>query len=598
MGAKIGKMCSGKEPVKTAPAQSSVCPMTGMQGGTCPMTGLPGQSGHVSGQVSLSQASDDRQAFVSFILNASSDDQSPEYKELRGFLTRCFVDCDTDFDGLIGPADFDKLVERAGALPRKWGFAPTTVEMFANDAPKIAFRTKTFKEIDTAGLGSFALDQWLTWGIAHVRMKAQYLSRSAAQTKMSASAEGFKQFTVAAARTRHCPEYKELYHFLQDCFVQADDDHSGLVDAWEFDKMIELAAAAPRKFGFAPPSNETYKSDADRIAARTVMFKQILAKNTRSGLEKISFNAWLEWAYAHICAKAKTLDPTLTGEPPAFDDLSNASFGGNVARAKGGSHRGISAELANNSKEMFIKFVKAAAASKKTPEYEELHHFLLQCFQECDLDFDGVIKLEEFDNLVERAGSLPRKWGFAPTTLEMFKTPEQRIAFRTKIFNDINKAKSGSIYFDEWMDWCYEHVCQKARTLNEAEAQSKMETSAQDFSAWVLAAASSRESPEYKELYHFLHECFMRADDDNSGLVDMWEFDKMIELAAAAPRRFGFAPPTNKTYKNDEERIAARKVMFDAIAAKNQRNFRDKIGFNAWLEWAYAHICEKAKMLK
>merc|ERR1711937_160257 len=319
--------------------------------------------------------------------------------------------------------------------------------------------------------------------------------------------------------------------------------------------------------------------------------------NTRSGLgEQIAFNAWLEWAYAHICAKAKNLDPTLSGESPAYDDLSNASFGGNQ-QAKNGSRRGISAELANNDKEMFIKFIKAAAASKKSPEYEELHHFLLQCFQECDLDFDGLIKAEDFDNLVERAGSLPRKWGFAPTTLEMFKTPEQRITFRTKIFKDINKAKTGTIFFDEWMDWCYDHVCQKACLLNEAEAKSKMEACAEDFKVWVLAAARSRETPEYKELYHFLHDCFMRADDDNSGLVDAEEFDKMIELAALAPRRFGFAPPTNKTYKSDEARIIARKAMFDAIAARNARSFRDKISFDAWLEWAYAHICEKAKFL-
>merc|ERR1719356_1471403 len=151
------------------------------------MTGLPDQSGNVSGQVSLSQASDDRQAFVAFILNASSNDQSPEYKELRWFLTRCFVDCDTDFDGLIGPPDFDKLVERAGALPRKWGFAPTTAELFANDAAKIAFRTKIFKEIDTSGVGTFALDEWVTWCLAHISIKANYINYATAETKMNTS---------------------------------------------------------------------------------------------------------------------------------------------------------------------------------------------------------------------------------------------------------------------------------------------------------------------------------------------------------------------------------------------------------------------------
>mmetsp|Transcript_26835 Transcript_26835/g.73795 ORF Transcript_26835/g.73795 Transcript_26835/m.73795 type:complete len:612 (-) Transcript_26835:174-2009(-) len=595
MGATIGMMCSGAEKKKAL----KVAAMTGQQG-TCPMTGLPAGPaavpGAVAGRVSLSEASDDRGSFVRFIKNAAADDQSPEFKELRQFLIRCFVDCDTDFDGLIGPADFDKLVERAGALPRKWGFAPTTQEMFANDAPKLAFRKKTFKEVDTAGLGSFAIDQWLDWSLKHIRVKAQLLSYANADTKRSTSAEGFREFIIAAARSRHCPEYKELYHFLQDCFNAADDDHSGLVDAWEFDKMIELAADAPRKFGFAPPSNETYRSDAERIAARKAMFQQILAKNQRGLTEKISFNAWLEWSYAHICAKAKVLDPSLSGEPPALDDFSKAGYGTAATRAKS-SARGISAQLANDNKEAFIKFIKAVAASKESPEYKELHHYLLQCFVECDLDFDGLIKVEDFDGLVERAGALPRKWGFAPTTNEMFKTVDQRVAFRQNIFKDINKSNSGTIYFDEWMEWSYKHICQKASLLNEAQAESKMESSQADFRAWVIAAARTRASPEYKELYHFLQECFMRADDDQSGLVDATEFDKMIELAAAAPRKFGFAPPTNTTYKNDEERIRARTAMFDAIAANNKRNFRDKIGFNAWLEWSYSHICQKAKVL-
>lgn len=247
---------------------------------------------------------------------------------------------------------------------------------------------------------------------------------------------------------------------------------------------------------------------------------------------------------------------------------------------------------------MFIKFVKAAAASKESPEYEELHYYLMECFIECDLDFDGLIRLEDFDNLVERAGSLPRKWGFAPTTLEMFKggAAEQE-KFRTKLFKEVNKSGSGAVHFDEWLEWSYTHIVEKAKSLNEKDAVSKMETNAEDFKKWIIAAAKDRSSPEYKELYHFLRECFTSADEAQTGLVDSQGFDKMIELAGAAPRRFGFAPPTNKTYKTDEERIKKRQAIFDAIASKNRRSFRDKIPFQSWLSWAYAHVCEKAKTL-
>ena len=34
--------------------------------------------------------------------------------------------------------------------------------------------------------------------------------------------------------------------------------------------------------------------------------------------------------------------------------------------------------------------------------------------------------------------------------------------------------------------------------------------------------------------------------------------------------------------------------MFDDIAAKNEWGMRDKISFNAWLEYGYSHICEAA----
>jgi len=216
---------------------------------------------------------------------------------------------------------------------------------------------------------------------------------------------------------------------------------------------------------------------------------------------------------------------------------------------------------------------------------------------ECDLDFDGLIREVDFDNLVERAGALPRKWGFAPTTLEMFKSEGEKVAFRQKIFKEINKSDNGTIHFDEWLDWSYDHICGKAKLLNDKDAQSKMESSIEDFKKWVIAASKSRTSPEYKELYHFLHECFMRADDTQTGLVDAQGFDRMIELAASAPRRFGLAPSTKATYKTDDDRIRERQIIFDQIAGRNRRAFRDKIPFQSWLQWAYAHICVKAKVL-
>merc|ERR1711972_595525 len=166
---------------------------------------------------------------------------------------------------------------------------------------------------------------------------------------------------------------------------------------------------------------DTYPSDAARVAARTKMFNEIASKSIRGLKDKLPFNAWLEWAYAHICTKAAKLDPSLSGKAPAVGDLSEASFGSATNRMKLSSvMRGITVSHASNDRATFVKFIKKATASKESAEYQELRHFLMDCFVECDTDFDGLIKTDTFDDMVERAGTLPRKWGFAPTTTEMF----------------------------------------------------------------------------------------------------------------------------------------------------------------------------------
>ena len=96
--------------------------------------------------------------------------------------------------------------------------------------------------------------------------------------------------------------------------------------------------------------------------------------------------------------------------------------------------RGITVAHATENRATFVKFIKKATATKDSAEYAELRHYLMDCFVECDTDFDGLIKADTFDDMVERAGALPRKWGFAPTTSEMFSSEDQQAAYRLKIF--------------------------------------------------------------------------------------------------------------------------------------------------------------------
>jgi len=165
------------------------------------------------GNVSLEHAKDDRASFVLFIKKAVDDHESPEFVELRRFLMDCFVDVDRDFDGMATREDFDTLVEKAGNLPRKWGFAPTTEEMFATEEAKKSWRDQAFKEVNKSGTGTIPIDEWVNWCLEHIVLKAKLLSTQYATSKMKTNAEDFKYWICSAAKTRHCPEYKELYHF-------------------------------------------------------------------------------------------------------------------------------------------------------------------------------------------------------------------------------------------------------------------------------------------------------------------------------------------------------------------------------------------------
>ena len=55
----------------------------------------------------------------------------------------------------------------------------------------------------------------------------------------------------------------------------------------------------------------------------------------------------------------------------------------------------------------------------------------------------------------------------------------------------------------------------------------------------------------YRELYFFLLKTFQSGDVMRTGEVDPVSFDKMIEAAAAAPRRHGLAPKSSAMFAND-----------------------------------------------
>ena len=73
-----------------------------------------------------------------------------------------------------------------------------------------------------------------------------------------------------------------------------------------------------------------------------------------------------------------------------------------------------------------------------------------------------------------------------------------------------------------------------------------MEKTREEFITWIRIAMNDRKSGAFEELYQFLLNCFTRADPSCTGRVYTDRFDSLIEEAAALPRRYGYAPVTNR----------------------------------------------------
>merc|ERR1719181_1647218 len=303
------------------------------------------------------------------------------------FLMQCFSEADQDRDGKVIFAEFDAMVEKAGAIPRLHGLAPLTADLFRDTEARIAGRKKHFNAIDSNRLGYITFGDWLEFTYAHVVDKTAELANSRTmapeQETVTASLEKMRRsefisFCRAATGDRSSPEFERLYQFLLECFSAADNDYDGKVDAEEFDMMVELAARDVRRLGLAPTHKQTYRTVEERRAARRQLFQAMDSDNSGA----IGFEEWLEYALKHIAGKVATAP--LTNARTMYGD-----------------------------KNEFIEFVTALSASRSSAEFKTFYTFLLQCFSEADQDRDGKVIFSEFDAMVEKAGAIPRLHGLA-----------------------------------------------------------------------------------------------------------------------------------------------------------------------------------------
>jgi len=245
------------------------------------------------------------------------------------------------------------------------------------------------------------------------------------------------------------------------------------------------------------------------------------------------------------------------------------------------------------SREEFVVWIRMAINDHRSGAYDELYGFLCQCFVRADVKRCGKVDLNHFDALIEEAAELPRRYGYAPKSEAMYPSEGLRTAARAKQFLDMDTDNTGYITLSQWIKFAVNHIVGKVTTLpKDYLAGSSADVSKGEFISFIKRAVDPK-NPEYKELYFFLLRTFQAGDKEGKGVVGPHDFDKMIEVAAEAPRRHGLAPKTSVMFKNDSERIANRMETF----SKLDKTGAGKISFDNWLSYALEHINGKAKSI-
>ena len=105
----------------------------------------------------------------------------------------------------------------------------------------------------------------------------------------------------------------------------------------------------------------------------------------------------------------------------------------------------------DKTKEEFMRFIRYAMSDEKTDAFSELSNFLTTCFIRADTDFDGKVFIDQFDDLVEAAAALPRRYGLAPKASDMYPTAAARKAARAQMFRSMNVKNDGFLTLQEWI---------------------------------------------------------------------------------------------------------------------------------------------------
>merc|ERR1719318_990584 len=203
------------------------------------------------------------------------------------------------------------------------------------------------------------------------------------------------------------------------------------------------------------------------------------------------------------------------------------------------------------SRESFLWFVKKACSDQSSYARTELYHWLLKMFTEADINKEGLVRKASFTKLFDMAVSIPRKYGYVPVELELYKTGEEKEQTIQNMFNSMDSRGTGIITFNEWYKFIMKHIVVKTATLYHhpiLDASDK-----QQFLEFVKAALVPG-STENTELYRFLVELFAEHDVDKDGVITIKAFPLMISEVLKIPKKVLIVHPAMKLVEDDVKR--------------------------------------------
>merc|ERR1712127_237641 len=240
----------------------------------------------------------------------------------------------------------------------------------------------------------------------------------------------FREFVKGAA-VKGSQEERQLYAFLSASFGDCDVDKDGFINKEEFDILLEVVAALPRRFGFAPSWRAEYGTKAKRTSAREGIFNSIDGAGGKAARGKISMSQFVAWAQIHVGGKAPKLTRT----------------DGDVALRHPGGY----------TVDEYTVFLAKAVNNPQSGAAAGFYNYLMTIFIEADEGCVGKIGFDDFNKLIDVAAKTPRFFQLAPES--------QDEAARKAMFKAMDSTNSGFITFRKFLGFVREHVKGKIADL-------------------------------------------------------------------------------------------------------------------------------------